>query len=100
MISPEAAKLRGEKSAATKLAKRITKTCKSCGKQWLEKPSHAGRRKFCSRNCMAKGLSNTKNYPCPDCGVEIIRQAHDAKKVVIIQEQSFMGKHNLPDPIE
>ena len=78
ILSPEAIMRRAAKASATKLAKRITKTCKHCGKEWKEKPSHAWR-KYCSRACMSADYTTTANFPCPDCGKEIIRQPYKAK---------------------
>ena len=55
------------KTIATKLAKRIIKTCEHCGRQWSEKPSHSWRR-FCSRKCRSAAATGRVQKPCPDCG--------------------------------
>ena len=67
-----------EKVRATKLAKRVKVTCKRCGKDWMEKPSHSWRQ-YCSRTCMKAAYTKTANFPCPDCGKQMIRQPHLAK---------------------
>lgn len=59
---------RGRKSAETKLAKRILKTCPQCGRQWREKPSH-GWRKYCCMECMAAAMRTGATYKCDGCGV-------------------------------
>ena len=66
-LSREAIMRRSAKIVAAKLAKRIVITCKICGKQWKEKPSHSWR-KYCSRACMKVAATKAKEYPCPRCG--------------------------------
>jgi hypothetical protein len=63
---------RHAKIAATKLAKRIKKTCQMCGKEWMEKPSHAWRR-FCSRACAGNNLRKSPVGNCIVCGKEFLQ---------------------------
>lgn len=61
---------RAAKAAATKLAKRITKVCPACGKEWREKPSHAWR-KYCSAKCAGNSLKNpNREKSCVWCGAK------------------------------
>jgi len=48
--------------------KRITLTCKKCGKEWLEKPNHSWR-KYCSTQCAGNSIRiNDKEKVCVQCG--------------------------------
>jgi len=61
---------RAAKAAATKLAKRITKVCPACGKEWKEKPSHSWR-KYCSNLCAGNALKKPDSQKtCVMCGVK------------------------------
>lgn len=66
-ISHEVRMANAAKASATKLAKRITKICEKCGKEWKEKPSHAWRR-FCSRECSGSSLRHPTRKSCVQCG--------------------------------
>jgi len=79
-IAREAILRRAAKASATKLAKRILKTCKHCGKEWREKPSHV-RRVYCSRACANAGLSRAGEFPCPRCGALVFRKRCDAHRL-------------------
>lgn len=79
-IAREAIMRRAAKASATKLAKRITKSCKHCGKEWKEKPSHAWRQ-YCSRACMKVGQTKARDFPCPRCGVMVFRKQSEAHRL-------------------
>jgi uncharacterized Zn ribbon protein len=67
-IAREIIMARAAKASATKLAKRITKVCPACGKEWKEKPSHAWR-KYCSNQCAGNALKNpNREKTCVRCG--------------------------------
>lgn len=67
-IAREIIMARAAKASATKLAKRITKVCPACGKEWKEKPSHAWR-KYCSTQCAGNALKNpNREKVCVECG--------------------------------
>lgn len=68
-------------SAAIKLARRVTLTCKKCGKEWSAIPSRASR-SFCSDKC----AGNVKNaYPkrktCVCCGEEFLIKSKNSRRV-------------------
>lgn len=67
-MNRDAIMARAAKASATNLAKRITKTCAACGKEWKEKPSHAFR-KFCSAECAGNAIRiQDKEKICTQCG--------------------------------
>jgi hypothetical protein len=80
-VAREIIMARAAKSSATKLAKRITKTCLKCGKDWKEKPSHS-QRKYCSSECAGNKIKNPcSERSCVQCGSMFISTWKTRKKI-------------------
>ena len=59
--------------------------CPSCNTHFKVKPSHADRRKYCSKDCMGKGFQNKVKRECEWCGKSF--------KVVKSRVEHGRGKH-------
>jgi len=71
---------------------KVEKTCEFCGAKWMEKPSHAARRKYCSGRCF--GLARRKPLVkklCAICGDEF-SPSHERKKVTICSKDKCKGE--------
>ena len=67
----------------------VKKTCEVCGTVFWVKPSHAERRRTCSRKCMGLLQRKTVILNCSFCGKEIEKRPSQMKQYTQYKSQNF-----------